>query len=277
MTAPQDFDDLRIELANKHASLSKRLRQIAEYALENPNDMALETVSTIAERADVQPSSLIRFAKAFGYSGFSEMQRVFRARLLENKPDYKERIRSLAEEGGGDAGENGIIGDFVQGGIAALNHLNETLPRDLLDKAIQLLVDTDTIYLAGQRRSFPVAAYLSYALSKLGKRCILLDGTGGMFFEQAASMRRGDMLMAISFKSYSPEIVQLVQDTAERDIPVLSITDSPLSPLVPNATVCLEVEEVEVHSFRALNATMTLAIALVVGLGRQLEKKHILN
>lgn len=277
MAAPKDYDDLRNELANKHAGLSKRLRQIAEYALENPNDMALETVSAIADRADVQPSSLIRFAKAFGYSGFSEMQRVFRARLLENKPDYKERIRNLAKERDPGDDRNGIVEDFVHSGIAALNHLNETLPRDLLDKAIQLLVDTDTIYLAGQRRSFPVAAYLSYALAKLDKRCILLDGAGGMFFEQAASMRRSDVLVAISFKSYSPEIVQLVQETAERHIPVLSITDSPLSPLVPNASVCLEVDEVEVHSFRALNATMTLAIALVVGLGRQLEKKHILN
>ncbi|OLF34363.1 hypothetical protein BTW00_13735, partial [Psychrobacter sp. C 20.9] len=56
MIAPSTYDALRDELASRHDELSKRLKQIAEYALDNPNDMALETVSEIAERAGVQPS-----------------------------------------------------------------------------------------------------------------------------------------------------------------------------------------------------------------------------
>jgi DNA-binding MurR/RpiR family transcriptional regulator len=57
--------------------LSKCLKQIASYALDNPSEMALETIASVAPRAGVQPSSLIRFAKVFGFSGGSEMQRVF--------------------------------------------------------------------------------------------------------------------------------------------------------------------------------------------------------
>ncbi|WP_419905879.1 MurR/RpiR family transcriptional regulator [Kiloniella sp.] len=273
MTAPGSYEELRNELATRHEDLSKRLKQIAEYALDNPNDMALETVSGIAERASVQPSSLIRFAKAFGYSGFSEMQRVFRTHLVESGANYKERIRSFGrDEENQEDTRNIVLDDFINGGIAALDNLREVVDPDKFEAAIKYLGKADVIYLAAQRRSFPVASYLAYAFAQLDKRCVLIDGNGGMFFEQGRSIRKGDALLAISFKSYSPEVVQLVKETRENDIPVVSISDGVLSPLTQNSDVCLEVEDIEVHAFRSLAATMTLALTLVVALGRQLQE-----
>src|SRR5690349_8809388 len=94
---PDNFDLLRAAISARHDGLSKRLKVIAEYALRHPNDMALETIAVIAERARVQPSSLIRFAKAFGYDGFSDMQQVFRSRFLDRTPSYHDRIQALTE------------------------------------------------------------------------------------------------------------------------------------------------------------------------------------
>ena len=273
MIAPGTYEELRNELAARHEELSKRLKQIAEYALDNPNDMALETVSGIAERASVQPSSLIRFAKAFGYSGFSEMQRVFRSHLVESGANYKDRIRSF---GRGDVAESGarniVLDDFVEVGIAALDNLRDVIDPGEFETAIKILAAADTVYIAAQRRSFPVASYLAYAFARLDKRCVLVDGNGGMFFEQGGSIRNGDALLAISFKSYSPQVIQLVKETKEKAIPVVSISDGVLSPLTQNSDVCFEVEEVEVHAFRSLSATMTFALTLVVALGQKLQE-----
>ena len=71
-----DYEQLRNEFAAKYGLLSRRLQQLTRYAISHPNDMALETIAVIAERAEVPPSSLIRFAKSFGFSGFSKMQKV---------------------------------------------------------------------------------------------------------------------------------------------------------------------------------------------------------
>src|SRR5258708_5085485 len=92
---PKTFDDLEPAIVESASSLSKRLQQIATYALENPSEMALETIAVVAQHAGVQPSSLIRFAKVLGFSGYSEMQRIFRLRLTDAMPDYQERLRSL--------------------------------------------------------------------------------------------------------------------------------------------------------------------------------------
>src|SRR3954447_16229434 len=92
---PATFAELEKAIIERFPGLSKRLQQIASHALDNPSELALETIAAVAQRAGVQPSSLIRFAKVFGFSGYSDMQRVFRLRLTDAMPDYKERLKSL--------------------------------------------------------------------------------------------------------------------------------------------------------------------------------------
>ena len=62
---PGDYESLRAEVSARYDSLSKILQQIARFAWDHPTDMAMGTTSVIAKQAGVQPSALIRFAKAF--------------------------------------------------------------------------------------------------------------------------------------------------------------------------------------------------------------------
>ena len=79
-------------------ALPSRLVRAAEYALAHPDEIAFGTVASVAEAAEIQPSALIRFAKALGYNGFSELQEVFRHRLRERWPPYGERLAKLRTE-----------------------------------------------------------------------------------------------------------------------------------------------------------------------------------
>ena len=83
MNAPADFDALKNRLIQIQPDLPKRLQQVAAFALDNPQEMALGTASSIAERAHVQASTLVRFAQAIGFGGFSELQAIFRSHLRD--------------------------------------------------------------------------------------------------------------------------------------------------------------------------------------------------
>ena len=269
---PQTYDELRAEISGEHGSLSKRLRQIAEFALANPNDMALATVSEIAERANVQPSTLIRFAKAFGYDGFTAMQRVFRQRLTDQQPSYSERIKAVHRRGAGaPVTPASMLDSFTEASIQALRHLREETRADLLNNAVAVLARANAVHVVGQRRAFPVAAYLAYGMNHLGRRAFLVDSVGGMSAEQGSAVHKGDALVAVSFSPYSPETLAVTEAAVKAGASVLAITDGPLSPLAPLAEICLEVEEAEVLSFRSLSACMCLALTLVVSLGHRLE------
>lgn len=263
-------DRLKADLAAKRDELSPRLRQIADYALRNPHDMALETIAVIAERAKVPPSSLIRFASAFGFDGFSAMQRVFRSQLVERTTDYAERLRGLRQSELGD-GPASVLDRLAEAGIRALEHLRGTTRPEDVERAVRLLAEAEAIHVVGQRRAFAVATYLAYAIGQLGPRTHLIDGVGGMTQHQANLIGPRDVLVAISFAPYAPETLEIAQGAADRGVPVVALTDSPLSPFVPLAEVTFEIEDAELQGFRALSATMCLALTLVLQLGQRLS------
>jgi len=62
-------------------------------------------------------------------------------------------------------------------------------------------------------------------------------------------------------------VLEVAGGALGRGARVIAITDGPLSPLLPLATVTFEVEEVATRSFRSLTASMCLALSLVIGLG----------
>ena len=265
----QNFADLNREISSRYESLSKRLRQIAEFALHNPNEIAIESIAVIAQHAGVQPSALIRFAKAFGFEGFSDLQRIFQQRLRESRPSYSERIAAMREElhSKSDQGPQAILTRFAEANIAALQHLCEEAKASDLNRAVQILRKAETIHLVAQRRSFPLAVYLYYALSKIGRRTNLIDAIGGMDQEQRLLMEPRDALVAVTYADYTPRVVETVAFAAQRKVPVVGITDQPLSPLTAQCDVVFYVEDAAVHDFRSLGASMCLAQALVVALG----------
>ena len=46
--APQDFDGLKAMILERKAQLPKRLRQVAAYALDHPDEIAFGTAASIA-------------------------------------------------------------------------------------------------------------------------------------------------------------------------------------------------------------------------------------
>ena len=64
--SPKDYQALRALIAQRAEDLPRRLMQVAGYALDNPDEIAFGTVASIAAKADVQPSALVRFSRALG-------------------------------------------------------------------------------------------------------------------------------------------------------------------------------------------------------------------
>jgi len=261
---PRDFPALRSLIAQRAGTLSRRLTQIASFALENPDEIAFGTVSSIAEQADVQPSALVRFSQAMGYEGFSDMQEVFRSRLRERIPNYGERLRQLREHAEDASKPQVILQGFCEASARSIAALGEHLDPDGLDQAVERLAGAGTIYLLGLRRSYPIASYMAYAFGKLGVRAILIDAVGGLAAEQLGFAGPADALLAISFAPYASETVALARAASERGVPLVAITDGPFSPLAQAAGQWIEMAEANFEGFRSMAATLTLAMTLTV-------------
>ncbi|HEY1941744.1 MAG TPA: MurR/RpiR family transcriptional regulator [Roseiarcus sp.] len=269
MDAPQDFEALKRRLIEIKPELPKRLRQTAVFALDHPDEVALGTASSVAERAQVQASTLVRFAQTLGFAGFSELQGVFRDHLRNRWPDYSERLKAL-NEGAFDSGDPmRLLFGFADSAAASIARLRSVIHREELDAAIAILARAHTIYLTGQRRSFCVSHYLAYALAQLGVRAALIDNVGGLGPEQLAGAGKDDALIAISFSPYTPFTFAQAEAAQGRQTPIVVITDSALSPLAGMADARFEIAESDFGSFRSLAATFCLAMTLAVAVAEK--------
>lgn len=269
LSPPRDFAALKALITERAQQLPKRLTQIAGFALENPDEIAFGTVSSIAEQAAVQPSALVRFAQALGYEGFSDMQEIFRSRLRDRILNYDERLLQLRQHARDTSKPNVIFQGFCEASAQSIAALQEKLDPAGLDRAVDALAQAETIYLIGLRRSFPIASYMAYALGKLGVRAILVDAVGGLAAEQISFAGPGDAVLAISFTPYASETVALTRAAVARGVPVVSVTDSPFSPLAQVAGLWIEISEANFEGFRSMAATLTLAMTLTVAIAER--------
>jgi DNA-binding MurR/RpiR family transcriptional regulator len=266
--APTTAEDMRVAILERYESLSKRLQQIARYVLDEPNAVALETLAVLAGRMGVQPSAIVRFAKSFGFEGATQMQRVFRDGLLSASASlgYGDRIREFGKsvDGRRVANPGQVLDEFVESNVMALQNLGQTLDRKALSHAVDMVSQAGTVYVAGFRRSYPVAAYLAYSLQQVDKRAVLIDSVGGMSRQQLHGIGRHDLLLVVSYQPYAEEAVHLIDAAVDAHCRVLSISDSMVSPVAKPANLVLQVREAEVRKFRSLSSSMCLAQALVI-------------
>jgi DNA-binding MurR/RpiR family transcriptional regulator len=267
-------DELLQRISLEYESLSRQLKVIARHIERNRDRLGIEGIRELAERCEVQPSAVVRFAKHFGLSGFAEMQRIFRdglAQQLAQSRNYETRIRKGIESGAGSLSSAEIAEQFLRGSSVGMQELRELLDRPSFNKAVDLLAKADAIAVCGSRRSFPVAVYLDYAFQHTEKRITLVSAMGSMQEGQARSVRKGDVMLAISYFPYAQETIDVVQQALERGARLIAITDSRMSPLVREAEVALIVHDNVTFGFRSLSATMGLAESLFIALAYRLQ------
>ncbi|RIX99680.1 MurR/RpiR family transcriptional regulator [Aureimonas flava] len=262
---PATFAELRERLAGGSVRLPKRLKQVAAFALAHPDEIALGTVARIAEDAGVQPSALIRFGQALGFTGFTDLQAVFRERLRKQVTNYDERLLSL-RTGNGDTSRTAVLLDgLCKSATHSIATLHDRIDVEQVDAAAALLARAETIYLVAQRRSFPITSYLSYALGKLGIRNVLIGSAVGTDSETVSFATQRDAALAISFTPYASATVAHARQLSEAGVPLVVITDSPFSPLCSDARIWFEVVEADFQGFRSLSASMALAMTIALG------------
>jgi DNA-binding MurR/RpiR family transcriptional regulator len=256
---PQTYEELRAVLSSGTVHFPKRLRQVAIFLWQHPSDVALGTIAQVAAQAGVQPSTLVRFAQIFGYSGFSDFQGLFKEHVKGSWPEGRSEQRAGAEPSASQHFLHGMVGASQ----ASLGRIEAGFDIESFEKMAALLAAADLIYVIGSKRAFPVTAYLSLTLSQLGVRNVLVDNVGSSALDQIGCIGKQDAVIAVSFSPYNSITPDLVAVAHERKARIVTITDSTFSPLIRLSDSWLEVVESDFAGFRSLAASLAVGMALV--------------
>ncbi|MEQ1768594.1 MAG: MurR/RpiR family transcriptional regulator [Devosia sp.] len=274
-----DFASFTADLTARKAGLSRRLQQVAHFFVNNPEDVAIYTIVELARQADVQPSTITRFAKEMGFAGFNELQGVFRQRLLGPRMSYAQRMKSFAEVPRPSKAkvlhleEPGLVFDtFVQAAMDTLIRLREDVDRGELQGFVETLTGSGAVHIAGARGAYGVAAYCYYSLSRVGKRAHLIDNAGSMREQQLNAITENDVLLVLTFDDYTPETIEVATAAHKKGRTLLVITDNELSPVAKIGAHTLFVKEARLGHFRSQVPAMVLCQSIIISVGKMIER-----
>ena len=275
---PTTLDQMRHQLAEQHDGLSRRLKEVSQYISANPQSIAIDTAAVVAEKAGVHASTLVRFANHFHFSGFTELQKLYKEHLHRNfhhYGDYGARIRtSQATDGShGHVTPATLFHEFTQANIDALQQAHDQLDAQLLDQAVELMHNASTIHLCGVQRAFPVTMSLAYALGQLQVNCNAVTGIGLMHSDQLNTITDDDLLIAVTFPPYAKTTRDMIKTAHDNGAKVILIAGDQQCPSAALADCLFIVQDAQVRSFRSLTATLCLVQTLCIALGYRRDQQ----
>ena len=154
----------------------------------------------------VQPSTLVRFAKLFGFAGFSDMRELLRRRLLEAEDAFRERApqgpgQDAGRRRGGSFGNSGCpVGCLGAGHRAA--HGRCRSGRVERSASPHACGELHPCLRAGAAPN-PWRPCLAQGLIGLHRRCLVLDANPGTLRDQVEAMTPAELMVAVAFEADS--------------------------------------------------------------------------
>ena len=212
----------------QYAQFSPQFQAGARYLVDPPDDGAVSSMRSIATRAKVQSSALVRLAQQLGFAGWAELKAIFVERLRGGPSGYAEKAGALAGKGGELVSE---VFAVQQRNLAATESVNH----GALQTAAGLLEAASRVHVAGFRAAHPIAYTFHYLYRLLRPSVQLLSGQGGTLEMDLRALLPGEAVVVASFAPYSSEALLVASSARQAGCLVVAISDSAMSPLALQA------------------------------------------
>jgi DNA-binding MurR/RpiR family transcriptional regulator len=256
---PTDIDQV---LEQKFTSLSPRLQHAARYVVDHPEEVALNSMRTIAGLAGVDPSSMIRLAREIGFSSYEEFRNQYRSRLLSGTATWSGRARRLRDRKPDVSGAAALVREIANQDQINLQQAfaDETITK--LEEAKHLFLNARRVYVMGLRSLFPVAFYFHYVCRLFSTKTVLLTGTGGTLADDLRFLENEDILFLFSYRPYARDAVRALSFARSKNAKIVGVTDSKVSPIARDADVAIIVSNVSPSLLPTIIPSLAVAQAV---------------
>jgi DNA-binding MurR/RpiR family transcriptional regulator len=259
------------KIYTEYKTFTPSQQKIAEYLTQHLDEALILKASQLAKQAGISEATFTRFITRLGFSGFSEFKREIGNFIIQGH-STTERLAESAETFGIS---DSIFLEILRGDIENIHKITNGISNELFEKAVEKLSSAKSIYLLGLRSSYSLAFYLAFNLRFFLKSVNLIKPGIGDIPEQVLSAAKGDVLMAISFKRYTRDIVTIAEKMKRKKAYIIAITNSHLSPIAQLADMSLVVET-EIHTYiESFTAPMSLLNAFITAVALKKKKQAL--
>ena len=257
------MDPLLREFKARGNSLTRSQRKLLEYILAHEEESVFVKIGDLARGGNVSQATVFRLSRALGFKGFPEFQKELQ-RHFRNKLTTTTRLQNTVRKG---AGAEDILARVLQGDMENIaGTLKETPPGEF-ERFVECLASAERIVIVGLRSVHSLAVFMGVALEFLRRDVwVVRPGIGDMW-DRVLQMRKGDVVLGISFPRYTRQTVEILRFARSRGLKTLAITDTLISPLAHEAGHVLTAHYRMDSFIESFTAPFSLINAVVTALG----------
>lgn len=240
--------------------LSKGQKRIAEYIVNHYDKAAFMTASKLGDKVQVSESTVVRFAIALGYDGYPALQKALQE-MIRNRLTAVQRVEMT-----GDMSESAVLGTVFKADMQNIRQTIEDLDEANFSRTVDALCEAERVYVVGVRSSAPLAQFLGYYMNFIRDNVMVITSGISDVLEQVARVGEKDVVLGISFPRYSRRTIEAMNYAKGKGATVVSLTDTPLSPLGETSDFCLTARSDMASFVDSLVAPLSMINALIVAM-----------
>lgn len=200
-------------------------KKIADCIIERKEEVIDMTVAELAKASGTSDATVSRFCRRCGFKGFQHLKMSLTREVLEEKGKSIQVSNDILRK---DIPQS--LQNILANKVAELTQTVSMMEPKKLEKILTLLETAHTVQVVAVGNTIPVALDFSFKLNQLGIPTV----SGTIWETQMAytlNMKKGDVVLIISNSGVSRRLLTLIEGAKENGIKVISITNSPESPV----------------------------------------------
>lgn len=221
--------NLLAHVRSLYPSLTKAERQVADHVLQDAQEIIYGSVTDLAERAGVGETSVLRFCRHIGYSGFQEFKLALAQELA--RPEIGDSDKD------GDRATS-LYDQLTRRNIRLIEETAAFLEEEDLNRSVQMLLQAKRIIFFGVGSSGLTAEDARHRFLRVGLVVEAIPDSH-LATVRASLLDADDVLVAISVSGSTIDTVDVTRLAEENGATVICITNHARSPITRFADVLL--------------------------------------
>ncbi|WP_461187888.1 MurR/RpiR family transcriptional regulator [Arthrobacter sp. Z4-13] len=238
--------------------LTKAQSRVVEVIARNPQLSSYADIAEIAQRADVNNSTVVRAAQHLGYRGWPDLQRELRSRYL---------VMISTEDTLTEHGEHrSPLHDALNHDIENLRLTLDSNTADDAEAAIAAMAAARSITVVGIGSFAGPASVMAHLGSTMGYP-ISLENRGGVHLASSTNtLGKGDVLVVINMWRSVRQVIIAAEAAKAAGATVIAISDMRRGRLAAAADHLLVVASEGISFFQSVTAANSLVYGLLAGM-----------
>lgn len=191
-------------------------RKLAEYILKNPHEVVNGTIQEVSSSAKTSGAAAIRLCKSLGLKGFQDLKMRVAGDLMKPSDQGYRDIEPQEPL-------HSIVQKTTSNSIQAIRDTFENIDHEDLQKAIQILINAETVHFCGIGASGIVAQDAQQKFLRINKKATAFSDMH-LVATLIANAGENDVLFAISHSGETHEIANAVRLAKKHGIKTIGLT-----------------------------------------------------